>query len=305
MKRCGAHAWGRTARRTGARCAALILICALAVLAAAPRLQAQQLVKELPNIQDVGIEERRGEAVPKDLVFTDADGRQVTSALWFDGERPVILLMAYYTCPLLCPQTLNQLQRAVNTLTWTAGEQYRIVTVSFDFRDKTERASEMQQTYLAGYNRDPGKTGWTFYTGTTENIRALTGAVGYNYKFIPESDSFSHPTALVFLTPEGTVSTYLEKLEFPSAEVKQALGEAADGKIGTIFDRVQFFCFHYDATTGKYTARVMNIMRVGAITGAAALFIFVGVMWRCSVRRTHTDPFASPTKAHCHSPRSA
>ena len=266
---------------------------------------AQSLVKKLPDIQDVGIEEHREQAVPTDLVFTDANGHTVRTSDWFDGNRPVILLMAYYTCPLLCPQTLNRLQRAINTLEWTAGKEYRVVTVSFDFRDTTARALEEQQTYLAGYNRDAGDDGWIFCTGTTENIRSLTDAVGYRYKFIPESNSFSHPTALVILTPDGTVHNYLEKLEFPSVEVKQALSEAADGKIGTIFDRVQFFCFHYDAATGKYTARVMNIMRVGASTGAGALALFIGVLLLRHSRRSSSQHESVSSTIHPHSPSGA
>lgn len=246
---------------------------------------AQRLIDDLPQIRDVGIEFKIGAEIPRDLVFEDAQGRSLTTADWFDGERPVILVMAYYDCPLLCTLIHNRVQQSLNSLKWAAGGEFRVVTVSFDFRDEAEDARKKQELYHLGYNRDPGDDGWMFLTGTTENIRALTKTVGYNYRYLPENAEFSHPSALIFLTPTGEVHNYIERLEFPSAEVKLALMEAASGEIGTIFDRVAHFCFRYDPKTGQYSPQVMNIMRVGATLGAVALAVFIGGLFWSRSRR--------------------
>jgi len=238
---------------------------------------AQVLKKNLDEITDVGVEEHRGETIPMDVEFTDASGRTVTTGDWFDGERPVILVPAYYDCPLLCTLVLNRVQESLNRLDWTAGEDFRVVTFSFDFPTTTEMARQKQELYLLGYNRDAGEDGWTFHTGSTESIRALCGAIGYRYKFLPERAEFSHPAALVFLTPEGVINNYMEKLEYPHRDVKLALTEAAEGKIGTIFDRVAHFCFYWDPKTGQYSLRVFNIMRVGAMGGAVLLATFIAI----------------------------
>ncbi len=238
---------------------------------------AQVLHKSIDEIEDVGITEHRGEPIPMDLEFTDAFGRTVKSGDWFDGERPVVLVPAYFDCPLLCTLVLNRVQEALNRMDWTAGEDFRVVTFSFDFRNTTEMAREKQELYLLGYNRDAGEDGWTFHTGPVESIRALCEAIGYRYKFLPERSEFSHPAALIFVTPEGVINNYMEKLEYPHREVKLALTEAADGKIGTIFDRVAQFCFYWDPKTGQYSMRVFNIMRIGAMGGAVLLLSFIGV----------------------------
>lgn len=265
------------------------LLAASAIALASPA-SAQVLIKDLPQIQNVGITLEPGTPVPLNLEFADAAGNTVRVSDWFDGKRPVLLVLAYYECPLLCTLVLNRTQAALNSLKWTAGKDFRVVTVSFDFRDTPESAREKQELYHAGYNRSPGDDGWLFLTGTTENIRALTRAVGYNYKYLPETSEFSHPSALIFLTPDGLTHNFIERLEYPPAEVKLALTEAAQGKIGTIFDRVQHYCFPYNPMTGQYTAQVMNIMRIGAVGVVVVLGAFIGVLVLKSRRSRATKP---------------
>jgi len=270
-------------------------LVAAALLGAAtpPRAGAQVLLDTLPQIENVGIVEHRGDAVPSSLVFTDSLGRSVTMGEFFDGKRPVMLVMAYYDCPLLCTLVLNRVQRVLRELKWTAGDEFRVVTVSFDHANTTAMAREKQAMYLLGYDREVTESAWPFLTGDVRNIRALTTAVGYHYKYLPESGEFSHPAALVFLTPEGKVHNYLEKLDFTPGEVQIALAEAADGRIGTIFDRIVHYCFRYDPRTGRYTADAFNVMRIGASGCAVALAGFVVVM----IRRRGPGPGACETDA--------
>lgn len=265
--------------------AALAAACALGF--AAP-VGGQVLLDKLPQIEDVGIVEHRGDAVPRDLVFTDSLGRSMRSGEWFDGKRPVVLVLAYYDCPLLCTLVLNRVQKVLNELNWTAGDEFRIVTVSFDHTNTTQQAREKQAEYLAGYRKEVLETAWPFHTGDVANIRALTKAVGYHYKFLPETSEYSHPAALIFLTPDGAVHNYLEKLDFQAGEVQIALAEAADGKVGTIFDRIKHFCFRYDPKTGQYSADAFAVMRIGASGCAVALgglIVYLAVQRGRSVRR--------------------
>lgn len=262
-----------------------VLAAGLVSLSAAPS-EAQVLRKNLlPEQEGVGIVERRGEQVPLDLTFKDSFGKTVRLGDYFDGTRPVILVMAYYTCPLLCTKVLNEVQATLNQLKWTAGDQYRIVTISFDHRNTTQEARTKQQTYLSGYARDVNESAWPFLTGDVENIRALASAVGYHYKFLPDQGEFSHPSSLIFLTPTGKVNTYLERMDFPVMEVRLALSEAAEGRVGSIFDRVVAFCFVYDHTQGKHTIAAQRIMMFGGVAIMIAVGSFIGVMARSRSRQ--------------------
>jgi protein SCO1/2 len=275
-------------RSAAANLVGSVLVALIVLLMIGPAARAQLVLETLPEIQNVGIVEHRGDAVPTGLVFKDSLGRSVRSGELFDGERPVILVMAYYDCPLLCTLILNRVQRVLNELKWTAGEDFRVVTVSFDHTNTPSMAREKQLSYLLGYNKQVPETAWPFLTGDVENLRALTTAVGYHYKFLPEQNEFSHPSALIFLTPDGKVHNYLEKLDFTSGEVQIALAEAADGKVGTIFDRIKHFCFRYDPKTGRYSADAFAVMRVGASACAVALGGFIFFVARQRGRRART-----------------
>lgn len=267
----GHRVWG-VLRAAVAGAAAL----ALAIGAASP-VGAQVLLKTLPQQENVGIVEHRGEMIPLDVEFTNSRGKKVKLGDYFDGERPVILVMAYYTCPLLCTKMLNEVQETLNQLKWTAGKEFRVLTVSFDHRNTVSQAREKQATYLLGYDREVPESAWDFVVGDVDNIKTLAKAVGYHYKFLPDQGEFSHPSALVFLSPTGKISNYLERLDFPPGEVRLALSEAADNKIGTVFDRVVAFCFMYNPNTGKYTMVAKRVMTIGGIASMA----LVGTLVAC------------------------
>ncbi len=244
----------------------------------------------MEQLQGVGIVERRGETLPAGLVVTDSGGDSVEVSEFFDGERPVLLVMAYYDCPMLCTLVLNALQDALNGVKWTAGDEFRVVTISFDHTNTTEMARQRQQMYLAGYDReDITEDAWTFHTADASTARAISDAVGFSYRYLAESGEFSHPAALIFLTPDGQVHNYLENIEYAPRDVKLALLEASQGKQGSIFDRVQHFCFVYDPDKGHYVF-AMGLMRTGGLVTMLALGSFVSLMvWRGAARRRAMD----------------
>jgi protein SCO1/2 len=271
VKSLSNHA-GRWRSRVVETAAACALVAGIASVAGG-----QVILKSLPQQENVGIVEHRGDMIPLGLEFTNSRGKKVTLAEYFDGKRPVILVMAYYTCPLLCTKTLNEVQSTLNQLKWTAGDEYRVLTVSFDHRNTVAQAREKQAAYLAGYAKEVPESAWEFVVGDVDNIKALAKAVGFHYKFLPEQSEFSHPAALIFISPTGKISNYLERLDYPAGEVRLALSEAADNKIGTVFDRVVSFCFMYNPNTGKYTMVAQRVMMIGGLASMAG----VGTLITC------------------------
>ncbi|MEM8835569.1 MAG: SCO family protein [Planctomycetota bacterium] len=270
--------------------ARILMLGAGVILTLTPSVRAQLILDELEEKEGVGIVEKRGDPVPRGLKFRDSRGNVVTSDQWFDGKRPVVLIMAYYDCPLLCTLTLNAVQKSFNDLGWTLGDEYIAVTVSFDPSNTTEQARTKKLTYLAGYRDEVEEEAWRFMTTDVDTARTLSDAVGYYYKFLPESGEYSHPSAMIFLTPDGDVHNYIENLEFDPSLVRIALSEAADGRIGSIFDRVQFYCFYYDPQTQEVRANAMRIMKVAALLTMFVLFVFIAALVATNmIKRARAD----------------
>jgi protein SCO1/2 len=220
---------------------------------------------QLPNVlRDVGIDQRLDVQVPLDLTFRDEDGTAISLRDYFDS-RPVILVLAYYRCPMLCTQVLNGLVKSMREMDLKLGEQYRVVTVSFDPREGSDHATAKKATYAASYARAGAAGGWHFLTGTQDAIAQLTNAVGFRYAFDSSVDQFAHGSAIMILTPEGRVSHYFMGIDFPSRDVRLALVEASQGRIGTTVDRLLLLCYHFDPTTGKYSASAISFVRIVSV----------------------------------------
>jgi len=251
-----------------------------AVVSFAGSAPAQVLLDSLPETEGVEVLDRRGAELPRGLVFKDGLGNEVRSDDFFDGKRPVILVLAYYDCPLLCSLVLNNLQQTLNELKWTLGEDYRVVTVSFDHTNTPAQAREKQALYLAGYRDEQVEPdAWRFLIGDAKNVRALADSVGFVYRFLPDSGEFSHPSAIFFASPKGTLTGFIENLEFPADQTNLALMDAADGKLGSLFDRVAFTCYMYDPKTGRYVIHPMRVMQIGGGVTLVCLGAFLGVMF--------------------------
>ena len=230
-------------------------------------------------LRGVEIRQRLNERVPLDLPFRDEAGRAVRLGDFF-GKRPVVLALVYYECPMLCTQVLNGLASALGAISFDAGREFDVVTVSFDPRETPRLAADKKRTYLARYRRPGAAEGWHFLTGDAPAIAALTEAVGFRYRFDPATGQFAHGSAVFVLTPGGTLSRYLYGIEYPPRDLRLAIVESAAGRIGTPVDQVLLYCFHYDPTTGRYGAVAMNIIRLGGIVTVAALSLFLIASWR-------------------------
>jgi protein SCO1/2 len=225
-------------------------------------------------IERVGIDQKLGAQVPRELRLMDEAGRPVQLADFY-GERPIILNLVYLRCPMLCNMTMDGLTRSLKTLPLEIGEDFTVLTVSFDPREGPQLASQAKKTALRRYERPGAEHGWRFLTGEKENLEQLTGAVGFRYAYDRVREQYAHAAALVVLTPEGKVSRYLTGVEFPARDLRLALVEASDGKIGSTLDRAILLCFHYDPATGKYGLAILRLVRILGVATVLALATMV------------------------------
>jgi protein SCO1/2 len=230
-------------------------------------------------LQGVGIEQKLNERIPLELTFRDETGSSVSLSNYF-GDKPVVLALVYYTCPMLCNQELNGLVGALKMLNFTAGNEFNVITLSFDPRDTTESAFAKRQAYLGRYSRPEAEGGWHFLTGDEQSIRQLTDAVGFYYRFDSETNQYVHAGGIMVLTPDGTLSRYFYGIEYSPRDLRLGLVEASSGKIGTAVDQVLLFCYHYDPVTGKYGPFIMNLIRAGGFVTFLLVAILIWIMRR-------------------------
>jgi len=232
----------------------------------------------------VGFDQKRNEQVPLDLLFKDETGRPVRLGDYF-GDRPVILNLAYFKCPMLCDQVMNGLVKAMLDLTLDLGKDFKVLTVSFDPRETPEMAAAKRATYLQRYGRERAGDGWHFLTGEEEAIKRLTAAVGFRYTYDPRHDQFAHASGIVVLTPTGKVSRYFYDVHFTPRDLRLGLVEASANRIGSAVDQVLLFCFHYDPIEAKYGPAVMNMVRAGGVLTVLGLGMFLAMLVRADRRR--------------------
>lgn len=260
----------------------LALILSFGLLAQAPgdhTIESGTPSTAQPQIfSSVGIDQHLNSQVPLDLKFKDEEGREVKLGDYF-GKRPVILTLVYYQCPMLCTQVLNGLTSSMNMLKFDAGNQYDIVTVSIDPRETPKMAKAKKEKYIGRYRRAGAQQGWHFLTGDQANIAKLASAVGFRYVFDPKTDQFAHASGIMVLTPEGKVAQYYYGIEYSPKDLRLALIEASQNKIGNIVDEVLLYCYHYDPTSGHYNAVTINLVRVAGVLTVILLggFIFLSV----------------------------
>jgi len=238
-------------------------------------------------LQGVGIQQKLDQQVPLNLEFRDEAGRAVQLSAFFHG-KPVLLALVYYRCPMLCTQILNGVASSLKAVSFDPGKDFEVVSVSFDPKDTPEIAGAKKLSYLRRYGRPGTANGWHFLTGDPANIKGLTDAVGFHYKYDAASDQFAHASGIMILTPEGRLSRYFYGVEFAPRDVRLGLVEASANKIGNPVDEALLFCFHYDPATGKYGAIAINMLRAAgagfALIGGAFLFFAWRRDWRAGRR---------------------
>ena len=233
-----------------------------------------------PALQGIDIEQRLNQQIPLNLVFRDEQGASVQLKKYF-GSKPVVLVLAYYQCPMLCPMVFDGVIRATRALSFSAGNQYQVVAVSFNPAETPALAAEKKSEYLRKYHRPGGEEGCHFLTGVDASIRPLAEAVGFHYRYDPATKQYAHATAIMVVTPTGRLSRYLYGVEFSARDLRLALIEASHNRIGSLADKVLLFCCRYDPATGKYGLVIMRVIQLAGGMTVLALGSFIGLMlWR-------------------------
>jgi len=252
---------------------------AVALVSAAALASAQPAQEKPAALRDVGYDQRLGEQVPLGLVFRDEAGRTVTLRSLFRG-RAVVLSLVYYQCPMLCTLTLNGLASALSVLTFDVGKDFDAVTVSFEPKETPALAAAKKKAHLERYRRPGAAEGWHFLTGDAPAIASLTRAVGFRYAWDAETRQYAHPAGLVVLTPDGRIARYMYGVEYAPRDLRLALVEASQRRIGNPVDTVLLYCYRYDPARGRYAASVLRLVRLGGILTVLGLASFVLVSLR-------------------------
>jgi protein SCO1 len=237
-----------------------------------------------PSLQNIGIEQWLNATIPLDIPFRDEQGAEVQLRKFFQG-RPVLLVPVYYTCPMLCSQVLSGVVAGLRPLSLIPGRDFEIVAFSFNPSETPADATRERDLYTRRYSKRAGVAGWHFLTGQPQSIKALTDAIGFHYRYDSALKIFVHGSGVMVLTPEGKISRYFYGVEYEPKDLKLGLVEASSGKIGSPADQILLFCYHYDPTTGKYTTKVLALLRLAAILTLLLMAIGFVFYWRVERRR--------------------
>ncbi|HKQ59761.1 MAG TPA: SCO family protein [Candidatus Polarisedimenticolaceae bacterium] len=237
------------------------------------------------ELEGVGIDPRTDAQLPLELRFRDETGRAVALGELFHADRPVVLILAYYRCPMLCGLVLGGTVDAVKQLAWTPGREFELVTVSIDPAETPELAAAKKRSLLEALGRPDAGAGWHFLTGEAAAIERLAEAAGFRYRYLLASGEFAHPATLILATPAGRISRYLYGVRYEPATLRLSLVEAAAGKIGSPLDQFLLYCYRYDEHAGRYTPLAWKLMRLSAGLTAAGLAAGLGLAFRRERRR--------------------
>lgn len=239
----------------------------------------------------VYIEQKLEAQIPLELKFRDEAGNAVSLGELYRG-KPVILALIYYKCPILCNQVMNGLLAAMKVMKFDAGEEYDVVFVGIDPRESHEVAAKKKESYIVSYNRDGAASGWHFLTGDDDQVQRLAKTVGFGYTFDENMDQYAHPACVMVTTPDGRMSKYFYGIEYSARDLRLALVEASEGKIGTLIDAATLYCLAYDPTTGKYGLAIMRVLQAGGILTILILVTSIALM----VRRERKRKLSAETK---------
>jgi protein SCO1/2 len=251
-------------KRTISGVFALLLGAAAAGAQAVPSATGPAAQLRPPILQNVGFEPQLNAHMPLDLPFRDEAGRNVQLHDYFT-QKPVLLALVYYGCPMLCDQTEQGVVGALRMLSFNPGRDYEVVFVSFDPRESPDMAAQKKEVAMTHFRRPETAPGWHFLTGSKESVDAVTKSANFRYSFDEKNNLFAHAAGIMLLTPDGRISRYFYGVEYPARDLRLGLVDASAGKIGTPVDRALLFCYHYDPTSARYSASILKIIRLAGV----------------------------------------
>ena len=227
----------------------------------------------------LAFDQNLGQQVTLDLPFRDDTGNPVKLGDYF-GSRPVILMLGYYRCPMLCSAVADGLTRCLRTLPLEPGRDFELVTVSIDPDETPEMASEKKVSYLKSYDRRSADKHWHCLTGPKTSIETLARQTGFKYFRDESNNQFAHASGVFIVSPAGKITRYFFGIEYRALDLRLALAESAENRTGSLQEQLLLFCYRYDPTTGRYGVAIINILRAGGVLTVAALAAFIALNLR-------------------------
>lgn len=237
---------------------------------------------------EIDFKQRLNEQVPLDLTFRNEQGKEI-QLKELVNDKPVILNLVYYQCPMLCNLQLNGLVNSLRNVKMNPGNEFDVVAVSFDHTETHVLAAEKKATYMEAYDRSGTENGWHFLVGDEAPIKTITDTAGFGFKWDERTDQYSHKAGVLILTPEGKISRYFPGVDYNPRDMRFALVEASEGKIGNIVDKVFLLCYQYDPETGKYNVVVQKSLKVAGLATVGLMILFMGVMFRQDLNSVKED----------------
>lgn len=243
---------------------------------------AQSLPQAIQN--NVRIDQRLDAQVPLNTTFTDDSGKKITLRECIHN-RPTILVTPFYRCAGMCTLELDGMAKTFNAMQFTAGKEFSVVALSIDPRENYLLAQEKKRDYLDLYNRPEAKAGWHFLTGDATSIHQVTDAVGFRYIVDPKTQTPIHAVGIMVLTPEGRVSRYFLGVDYSPRDMRLALVDASQNRIGSLSDKFTLLCSHFDPSTSKYGVAIDRIIKFSCTLTVLILATFITAMFRFEKRR--------------------
>lgn len=239
----------------------------------------QQSDQPLPQLDGLNVEEKLSQKLDLNRTFKDESGQTVPLSQYFDGKRPVLMAMVYYSCPNLCNYQLNGLLDAFKNMKGSLGREFQFVAVSMNHKEDSDLAAAKKETYMTALGQVGAENAWHFLTGDETSVKALANELGFKFRWDETGKQYAHSAVAYVVTPDGVISRYLYGIEFAPSTLRLSLIEAAQGKIGNIVDHIMLFCFQFNPTKNKYTIYAFNVMQVGAALTILVLAIFLVPIW--------------------------
>ncbi len=259
-----------------------LLVCCVATAAVFSAAAAQSPPISGPAMSvasKVAISQKLDAQIPLDLAFRNDDGKEVTLRELYRG-KPIVVTLVYYKCPMLCNQVMNGLLAAMKVLRFNAGDEYDVVFVGIDPRETSDVAAKKKRSYIESYDREGAAIGWHFLTGEEAAIQKLAKVVGFSYTYDESTDQYAHPAVIIVSTPHGKVSKYFYGIEYSARDLRLALIEASENKIGTFVDAATLYCLIYDPSTGTYGFAILRVLQIAGILTLLVLATTIALMVR-------------------------
>ena len=231
-------------------------------------------------LRGVGVDERLGSMIPVEAVFLDSEGHEVILGDYLNQDRPVLFNFVYHNCPMLCSIALETLGQTLSDLEWTPGQEFDVVTVSFGAGETPDMAARAKERMITKLGRPEAAEGWHFLVGDSTSIQLLTRSVGYSFKWVAQTREYAHPAVLVFAGDDGKITRYLHGIDPPADDVRKALVEASEGKVGSAMDQILMFCYQYDPDSNSYVIHATNLMKLGGLFTLMVIGLGLFVFWR-------------------------